>query len=110
MIDEFVAEFDKDEQIESADGYHLTELNTDVESDIALLWELRDLAQVVIEGAEPKQAPHAMGGGSVGRRPRFRGICADAAREKNSGAVSRWTQRPPAMTTFVHHAPRGVTP
>ncbi len=87
MIDEFVAEFDKDEQIESADGYHLTELNTDVESDIALLWELRDLAQVVIEGAEPKQAPHAMGGGSVGRRPRFRGI-AGARPLQNSTAVT----------------------
>lgn len=53
-LDAFVAEFDNDEKIESVDGYHLTELQGDVESDIALLCELRDLAQVVIEGVEPK--------------------------------------------------------
>lgn len=53
-LDTFVAEFDEDKQIESADGYHLTELHRDVESDIALLCELRDLAKVVIDGVEPK--------------------------------------------------------
>lgn len=53
-LDEFVAEFDKDEQIESVDGYHLTELQADVDSDITLLRELRDLAQRVIDGIEPK--------------------------------------------------------
>jgi Helicase conserved C-terminal domain/PLD-like domain/SNF2-related domain len=53
-LDEFVAEFDKDDQIESVDGYHLAELQADVESDIVLLCELRDLAAVVIEGVEPK--------------------------------------------------------
>lgn len=53
-LDEFVAEFDKDDQIESVDGYHLTELNADVKSDIALLRELRDLAAVVVDGTEPK--------------------------------------------------------
>lgn len=53
-LDEFVAEFDKDEQIASVDGYHLTELEADVRADIALLRELRDLAQVVVAGREPK--------------------------------------------------------
>ncbi len=53
-LDEFVAEFDNDEQIESVDGYHLTELEADVRSDIALLEELRDLAAVVVGGIEPK--------------------------------------------------------
>lgn len=53
-LDEFVLEFDKDDQIESVDGYHLTELQADVDSDITLLRELRDLAAVVIEGIEPK--------------------------------------------------------
>jgi hypothetical protein len=53
-LDEFVAEFDKDDQIESVDGYHLTELRADVESDVTLLRELRDLAEVVIDGIEPK--------------------------------------------------------
>jgi hypothetical protein len=53
-LDEFVAEFDNDEQIEPVDGYHLAELQADVESDIALLCELRDLAGVVVEGIEPK--------------------------------------------------------
>ena len=53
-LDEFVAEFDNDEQIESVDGYHLTELKVDVESDIDLLCELRDFAAVVIDGIEPK--------------------------------------------------------
>ena len=53
-LDDFVAEFDNDEQIESVDGYHLTELEADVRSDIGLLEELRDLAAVVVEGTEPK--------------------------------------------------------
>lgn len=53
-LDEFVDEFDKDDQIESVDGYHLTELRGDVESDIALLGELRDLADAVVQGQEPK--------------------------------------------------------
>ncbi|MCZ0730642.1 helicase-related protein [Mycolicibacterium iranicum] len=53
-LDEFVAEFDQDDQIESVDGYHLTELHADVESDIALLCELRDLAATVVDGIEPK--------------------------------------------------------
>jgi hypothetical protein len=53
-LDDFVAEFDQDDQIESVDGYHLAELQADVECDIALLCELRDLAAVVIEGSEPK--------------------------------------------------------
>jgi hypothetical protein len=53
-LDEFVAEFDNDDQIEAADGYHFTELESDVRSDTALLCELRDLAVVVIEGFEPK--------------------------------------------------------
>lgn len=53
-LDEFVLEFDKDDQIESVDGYHLTELQADVESDIKLLRELRDLAEVVVDGIEPK--------------------------------------------------------
>jgi len=55
-LDEFVAEFDNDEQIESADGYHSVELEADVRSDIALLGELRDLAAVVVSGVEPKVA------------------------------------------------------
>lgn len=53
-LDEFVAEFDRDDQIESTDGYHLAELQADVNSDIELLRELRDLAAVVVEGIEPK--------------------------------------------------------
>lgn len=53
-LDEFVLEFDKDDQIESVDGYHLTELQADVESDIRLLRDLRDLAEVVVDGIEPK--------------------------------------------------------
>lgn len=53
-LDEFVAEFDEEDQIESVDGYHLAELDADVASDIALLYELRDLAAVVIDGIEPK--------------------------------------------------------
>lgn len=53
-LDEFVAEFDEDDQIESVDNYHLTELVADVQSDIALLCELRDLAAVVVNGTEPK--------------------------------------------------------
>ena len=54
-LEAFVADFDADDQqLESVDGYHLTELQTDVESDIALLCELRDLATVVIDSVEPK--------------------------------------------------------
>ena len=53
-LNEFVAEFDDDEQIESVDGYHLSELKADVESDIALLYRLRDLAEVVVHNNEPK--------------------------------------------------------
>lgn len=53
-LDEFVAEFDDDEQIESVDGYHLSELKADVESDIALLYRLCDLAEVVVKNNEPK--------------------------------------------------------
>ncbi len=57
-LDEFVAEFDGagkvDDQIESVDGYHLTELQADVDSDITLLRHLRGLAEVVVEGIEPK--------------------------------------------------------
>ncbi|HCB07821.1 MAG TPA: helicase, partial [Nocardioides bacterium] len=53
-LDEFVLEFDKDDQIESVDGYHLTELQADVDSDIELLRELRNLAAVVVDGIEPK--------------------------------------------------------
>ena len=53
-IDQFVAEFDADDQIESVDGYHLSELQADVDSDITLLRHLRGLAEVVVEGIEPK--------------------------------------------------------
>lgn len=53
-LDEFVAEFDKDDQIEPVYGYHQAELQADVESDITLLRELRDFAEVVIKGIEPK--------------------------------------------------------
>jgi hypothetical protein len=53
-LDAFVAEFDADDQIESVNRYHLNELQTDVESDISLLSELRDLAKVVIDRDEPK--------------------------------------------------------
>lgn len=53
-LDEFVLEFDRDDQIESVDGYHLTELQADVESDIKLLCGLRDLSRVVVDGIEPK--------------------------------------------------------
>jgi hypothetical protein len=53
-LDDFVAEFDDDEQIEPVDGYHLSELKADVESDIALLCRLRDLAEVVVNNNEPK--------------------------------------------------------
>lgn len=53
-LEDFVAEFDKDDQIESVDGYHLVELLADVECDIALLGELRDFAAVVVRGIEPK--------------------------------------------------------
>ncbi|MDV6209930.1 helicase-related protein [Rhodococcus erythropolis] len=53
-LDEFVAEFDKDDQIESVVDYHFTELQADVDSDITLLRELRDLTEVVVEGIESK--------------------------------------------------------
>lgn len=54
-LEDFVAEFDDaDHQIEPVDGYHLSELKTDVESDIALLSELRDLAALVVKGNETK--------------------------------------------------------
>jgi hypothetical protein len=53
-LEEFVAEFDNQDQIESIDVYHIKELQADVESDIALLGELCDLAQVVVDGLEPK--------------------------------------------------------
>lgn len=53
-LDEFVAEFDDDDKIESVDGYHLSELKADVECDIALLYRLRDLAEVVVHNNEPK--------------------------------------------------------
>ena len=53
-LDEFVADFDGDEQIESVDGYHLSELKADVESDIVLLHRLHDLAAVVVHNNEPK--------------------------------------------------------
>jgi len=53
-LDEFVEAFDDDEQIEAASGYHVAELDADVRSDIILLRGLRNLAKVVIDGAEPK--------------------------------------------------------
>lgn len=53
-LDDFVAEFDKDDQIELVDRYHLAELRADVESDVELLRELRALAAVVVAGHEPK--------------------------------------------------------
>ncbi len=53
-LNDFVAEFDDDEKIEPIDGYHLSELKADVESDIALLHRLRDLAEVVVHKNEPK--------------------------------------------------------
>jgi hypothetical protein len=53
-LDEFVAEFDQDDQIESTDGYQVEQLRADVESDISLLREVRDLAETVVVGNEPK--------------------------------------------------------
>jgi hypothetical protein len=53
-LDAFVTEFDNDQQIESTDDYHLDALETDVASDIALLRGLRDLAESVVQGTEPK--------------------------------------------------------
>ncbi len=53
-LDAFVAEFDSADQIESVENYFLDELRADVESDIQLLGELRDLALVVVDGVEPK--------------------------------------------------------
>ena len=76
-LDEFVAEFDNDDQIESVDGYHLAELQADVESDIALLRELRDLAAVVVDGIEPKVAEARRGAHC--RSPRRRSASTRAA-------------------------------
>ncbi|GAB48032.1 hypothetical protein MOPEL_033_00020 [Mobilicoccus pelagius NBRC 104925] len=54
-LDSFVEAFDdENEQVEPASGYHLTELEADVRSDISVLRRLRDLAAVAIEGTEPK--------------------------------------------------------
>jgi len=55
-LDEFVAEFDGDaeSQIEPTSGYHLSELEADVRSDIDLLRHLLDLTNVVLAGDEPK--------------------------------------------------------
>ncbi|MFV1361762.1 helicase-related protein [Mycolicibacterium fortuitum] len=53
-LDAFALEFDDDEQIESVDGYHLSELKADVEADILLLRQLSELAQVVVHNHEPK--------------------------------------------------------
>ncbi len=53
-LDGFVAEFDADDQIESTDGYQIDILRADVESDISLLGELRELASSVVAGVEPK--------------------------------------------------------
>lgn len=53
-LDGFVSEFDDDEQIESVDGYHLSELKADVEADISLLRRLSDLAELVVHNNEPK--------------------------------------------------------
>lgn len=55
-LDEFVAEFDDDDQVAAISGFHATELDADVRSDIALLYELLDLTRVVIDGHEPKVA------------------------------------------------------
>lgn len=55
-LDEFVADFDQDDQIERAEGYHIAELRADVESDVRLLGELQDLAAAVIGETEPKTA------------------------------------------------------
>jgi len=53
-LDEFLAEFDSEDQVESADGYQVELLHADVEEDITLLQTLRKLAQRVIDGAETK--------------------------------------------------------
>lgn len=54
-LDAFVEAFDNEnEQVEAASGYHLAELEIDVESDITLLRQLRDLATIVTDGIEPK--------------------------------------------------------
>jgi hypothetical protein len=53
-LNEFVAEFDVDDQVESVEGYHSAELQADVESDISLLRHLVDLAREVVERDEPK--------------------------------------------------------
>lgn len=53
-LDAFVEAFDDEDQVDTVNGYHLTELEADVRSDIALLRRLRDLAAAVLTGNEPK--------------------------------------------------------
>jgi hypothetical protein len=53
-LDAFVETFDDEDQVDTVSGYHLTELEADVRSDIALLRRLRDLAAAVATGSEPK--------------------------------------------------------
>lgn len=55
-LDAFVEEFDNDEQIDPVGGYHLAELQSDVESDIALLRKLHAAAKAVVTANEPKIA------------------------------------------------------
>lgn len=55
-LNEFVEEFDNNDQIDSVDGYHLAELMSDVKSDIALLRELHAAAEAVVTASEPKIA------------------------------------------------------
>lgn len=53
-LEVFVEAFDNEDQVEAAGGYHVAELEADVLSDIALLRHLRDLAETVRTGIEPK--------------------------------------------------------
>lgn len=53
-LDAFVEAFDDEDQVDAASGYHVTELETDARSDVALLRDLRDLAGTVLAGIEPK--------------------------------------------------------
>lgn len=53
-LDAFVEAFDDEDQVDAASGYHVTELETDARSDVALLRDLRDLAGRVLAGIEPK--------------------------------------------------------
>ncbi|MGO1225303.1 MAG: helicase-related protein [Brachybacterium sp.] len=53
-LDAFVEAFDDEDQVDAASGYHVTELETDARSDLALLHDLRDLAGTVLAGIEPK--------------------------------------------------------